>query len=101
MDVFRRLKEAIKRLSHLKREPSWYRSTRGRDIPHCRWNVQKSCAKCALPFECSGPSPECWCRTVTAWQPVRASATEQYGDCLCQTCLSLAFYPPSVLESVW
>lgn len=44
----------------------------------------KPCAKCSLPFECAALSPECWCKRVTAWEPVRASTMEQYGGCLCQ-----------------
>jgi cysteine-rich CWC protein len=63
--------------------------------------VQKVCAKCGLPFECASPASDCWCMTVLAWESVRASALEKYKDCLCKTCLSLAFYHPSTLKNVW
>lgn len=40
----------------------------------CKWNVQKLCANCALPFECASSAaeiasvdaPDCSCRSVAA-----------------------------------
>jgi len=68
--------------------------------------VQKLCAKCGLPFECAAPersedAPDCWCISEAAWQGNRAVVQEQYTDCLCKTCLSLAFFSQSPLKSVW
>ena len=63
--------------------------------------MEKACAKCGLRFRCGADTPDCWCKGVAAWQPLRERAMEQYADCLCQTCLSLAFFAPSVQQSVW
>ena len=58
--------------------------------------MQKRCAQCGLPFECVA-SEDCWCQRAAAWQGAR----KEYADCLCETCLSLAFYHPSTLKSAW
>ena len=59
--------------------------------------MEKVCAKCGLQFDCGADTPDCWCRTVAAWQPVRESVLEQYADCLCKTCLSNDAYPSQCL----
>ena len=51
--------------------------------------MQKRCAKCSLPFECTS-STECWCKSVAVWEGVRQMVRETYSDCLCKTCFSLA-----------
>jgi cysteine-rich CWC protein len=63
--------------------------------------VQKLCSKCGLAIECATPAPDCWCQTVAAWEGVRRMVREEYADCLCQTCFSLAFYSPSTLKNMW
>jgi len=63
--------------------------------------MEKRCANCSLPFECQAQSLECWCKTVKMWQPIRQQLAEKYDGCLCKTCLSLAFYTPNQLRTVW
>jgi hypothetical protein len=61
--------------------------------------MQKLCAQCGIPFECDADSASgCWCKSVTAWQGVRASLCEKYSDCVCKGCLSYAFLYPSTLK---
>lgn len=63
--------------------------------------MRKVCAKCGLPFECAALAPDCWYQTMAAWEGVRRMVREEYPDCLCMTCFSLAFYHPSTLKHVW
>ena len=58
--------------------------------------MQRFCARCSLPFECAA-SETCWCQSEAAWQGVRT----EHEDCLCKTCLWLAFYHPNTLKSAW
>src|SRR5215831_3089092 len=66
-----------------------------------RWTLDKRCAKCGRPFERLAPSPECWCKTIKLLQPIRDQPMTQYAGCVCKTCLSLKFFPPNQLRSVW
>jgi len=60
--------------------------------------MEKHCSHCSLPFECAASSPECWCRSIPAWQPAR----EASSDCLCKLCLSLIkFWSPEELHTIW
>jgi hypothetical protein len=72
-------------------------------ITRCRFALfpehpmDKRCANCALPVECAAPSPECWCKSIPAWQPIR----ETSSGCLCKMCLSLKFWSPAQRRTVW
>lgn len=45
--------------------------------------METRCVNCSLPVECAAPSPECWCKSIPAWRPIR----EASPDCLCKICL--------------
>lgn len=36
--------------------------------------MEKVCAKCGLRFQCGADTPECWCKSVAAYQSVRTWA---------------------------
>ena len=63
--------------------------------------MEKHCAKCGVPCECLAPSPECWCKTITPFQPICEEAVKQYGGFVCKTCSSFMFYTPEQLHTAW
>jgi hypothetical protein len=47
---------------------------------------QKTCERCGAGFECCREG--CWCKSASLNAATLASLREQYGDCLCPTCLA-------------
>lgn len=63
-----------------------------------KFNIPKTCERCAQPFGCGYSS--CWCRDVVVTEAQYANIIKQYEDCLCPSCLSeLTARPPETPDS--
>jgi hypothetical protein len=61
--------------------------------------MEKTCSKCGLIFNCGNELRGCWCEEVHLDQETLDLLKENYANCLCPTCLKNFEHPAPVKQS--